>query len=114
FNPFVDWEAAPLSSNRTQTNEFPSTTGLPSASPSASVPESALASAATANAQPIVLNFPVDLKAWLAAQEQQVIHSALQQARYNQKQAATLLGLTYHQLRGILRKYPELQSLDAM
>lgn len=114
FNPFVDWEAAPLSSNLTQTNEFPSTTDLPSASPSASVPESALASAATANLQPMALNFPVDLKAWLAVQEQQVIHSALQQARYNQKQAATLLGLTYHQLRGILRKYPELQSLDAM
>ena len=110
FNPFVDWEAAPQSSNLTQTNEFPSTTGLPSAS----VPESTLASASTANLQPMALNFPVDLKAWLAAQEQQVIHSALQQARYNQKQAATLLGLTYHQLRGILRKYPELQSLDAM
>lgn len=114
FNPFVDWEAAPQSSNLTQTNEFPLTTGLPSANPPASVSESASASAATVNAQPMALNFPVDLKAWLATQEQQVIHSALQQARYNQKQAATLLGLTYHQLRGILRKYPELQSLDAM
>ncbi|MGL4459879.1 MAG: phage shock protein operon transcriptional activator, partial [Plesiomonas shigelloides] len=28
FNPFVDWEAASQSSNLTQTNEFPSTTGL--------------------------------------------------------------------------------------
>jgi len=29
----------------------------------------------------------------------------MQQAKHNQRQAADLLGLTYHQLRGYLKKY---------
>lgn len=33
------------------------------------------------------------------------LRRALEQTRYNQKQAARLLGLTYHQLRGLLRKH---------
>lgn len=37
--------------------------------------------------------------------EQTLIKKALRQTKYNQKQAATLLELTYHQLRGLLRKY---------
>lgn len=47
---------------------------------------------------------PIDLKQWLSAQEQQMITRALEQCQYNQRQAAKLLGLSYHQLRGILRK----------
>lgn len=30
---------------------------------------------------------------------------ALKQARFNQRKAAHLLGLTYHQLRGLLKKH---------
>ncbi|CAM3585440.1 Psp operon transcriptional activator [Vibrio aerogenes CECT 7868] len=48
---------------------------------------------------------PVNLKDWLDSQEQQLIHQALQQAKYNQRNAAELLGLSYHQLRGLIRKY---------
>jgi len=48
---------------------------------------------------------PIDLKQWMAAQEHQLIMQALQQAKFNQRRAAELLGLTYHQLRGMLKKF---------
>jgi psp operon transcriptional activator len=37
-----------------------------------------------------------------------LLKRALSQAKYNQKQAARVLGLTYHQFRGIYRKYLEM------
>ena len=37
--------------------------------------------------------------------EVRMLKQALEQARYNQRKAADLLGLTYHQLRGLYRKY---------
>jgi psp operon transcriptional activator len=38
-------------------------------------------------------------------QEQQLLEQSLKQAKYNQKRAAELLGLTYHQLRALLKKH---------
>ena len=35
----------------------------------------------------------------------QMIEKALQQAKFNQKKAAQILGLTYHQFRGLYRQY---------
>jgi psp operon transcriptional activator len=37
--------------------------------------------------------------------EIELLRSALQQSRFNQKKTADFLGMTYHQLRGYLRKY---------
>jgi psp operon transcriptional activator len=37
---------------------------------------------------------------------------ALKQGRFNQRKAADLLGLTYHQLRGMLKKHALLQGSD--
>jgi psp operon transcriptional activator len=51
---------------------------------------------------------PLDLKAHLAREEVRLLGLALEQARYNQRQAAERLGLSYHQLRGLLRKYASL------
>jgi psp operon transcriptional activator len=50
-------------------------------------------------------DLPCDLKATVKATEIRLIEQALQAARYNQKQAAPLLNLSYHQLRAYLRKY---------
>lgn len=47
---------------------------------------------------------PINLKQWLSEQEQTIIGKALEKSQYNQRQAAKLLGLSYHQLRGIMRK----------
>ncbi len=39
--------------------------------------------------------------------EIQMIRSALERTRYNQKRAAKMLGVTYHQFRGLYRKYKD-------
>ncbi|MDX1301982.1 phage shock protein operon transcriptional activator [Photobacterium sp.] len=51
------------------------------------------------------ISFPVDLRQWQQDQEIKIIHNALVHAKFNQRKAAELLGLSYHQLRGLLRKY---------
>jgi psp operon transcriptional activator len=48
---------------------------------------------------------PVDLKTRLGDLERELLEAALERARYNQRVAADLLGLSYHQLRGKIRKY---------
>ncbi|MCG8155788.1 phage shock protein operon transcriptional activator [Brenneria goodwinii] len=50
-------------------------------------------------------DFPLDMKQWQRVQEQTLLEQALAKARFNQRKAAELLGLTYHQLRGLLKKH---------
>ncbi len=50
-------------------------------------------------------SLPMDLRAHLEAEEQRIIEYALESAQFNQRRAARLLGLTYHQLRGLVKKY---------
>ncbi|MFO5450892.1 helix-turn-helix domain-containing protein, partial [Klebsiella pneumoniae] len=38
-------------------------------------------------------------------QKTSLLQGSLHQAKYHQKQAAELLGLTYHQLRALLKKH---------
>ncbi|MEM9301477.1 MAG: phage shock protein operon transcriptional activator [Pseudomonadota bacterium] len=58
---------------------------------------------------PPVPDGPVDLKQAVKDFEIATIRSALEQTRFNQRKAADRLGLTYHQLRGYLRKYELLE-----
>lgn len=51
------------------------------------------------------LTFPLDLKAHSQAFEINMIKQALKDSQYNQKKTAEKLSLTYHQLRGYLKKY---------
>ena len=44
-------------------------------------------------------------KELVGSYEQQLLKKALEEGRYNQKKSAALLGLTYDQFRGLLRKY---------
>ncbi|WP_020410778.1 phage shock protein operon transcriptional activator [Hahella ganghwensis] len=48
------------------------------------------------------------LRGTLADLEQQLIKKALKDHQFNQKRTASALGLTYHQLRAALRKFPEI------
>ncbi len=50
-------------------------------------------------------NQPYDLKQCIQVEEVRRIKSAMEQCRFNQKKTAEFLGMTYHQLRGYLRKY---------
>jgi psp operon transcriptional activator len=52
---------------------------------------------------------PLDLKGAVAEYEINLLKQAMQQSQYNQRKAAQLLALSYHQFRGMLRKY---QLLD--
>jgi psp operon transcriptional activator len=48
---------------------------------------------------------PVNLAERLGDVERELLDAALERAKFNQRLAADLLGLTYHQLRGKIRKY---------
>ncbi|TQV75428.1 phage shock protein operon transcriptional activator [Aliikangiella marina] len=56
------------------------------------------------------VEFPIDLKEAMADREVSIIQQALEQSQFNQKKCADLLGLTYHQLRGYLKKYQLLEQ----
>jgi psp operon transcriptional activator len=51
------------------------------------------------------ISFPFKLRPWQHAQEKTIVSHAMRLAKFNQAQAAQLLGLSYHQLRGLLRKH---------
>jgi psp operon transcriptional activator len=75
------------------------------------VPESAAESVAPAPSLPAAQNpdcapqLPADFRAEIERIEVEWLQAAMQQARFNQRKAAELLSLSYHQLRGYLRKY---------
>lgn len=56
------------------------------------------------------LKFPVDLKQLSQDYEIDLIKRAMADSQYNQKKTAEKLSLTYHQLRGYLKKYNLLES----
>ena len=75
----------------------PPTQQAPAALPPAAPPASAPVTGA--------LQGPVDFNAVVAELEKKLIEGALENCRGHQKKAADLLGLSYHQMRGLLRKY---------
>jgi psp operon transcriptional activator len=56
---------------------------------------------------------PLDFDAVIGSQEVELIRSALMAARYQQHEAARLLGLTYDRFRGLYRKYKARLESDA-
>jgi psp operon transcriptional activator len=58
----------------------------------------------------ISATLPADLKRLVRSFEIELIERAMDEARHNQRKAAGLLGLTYDQLRGYLRKYELLNN----
>ena len=48
---------------------------------------------------------PLDLKQAVRDFETERVQAAMDRARHNQRKAAELLGLTYHQFRGYLKKH---------
>jgi len=55
--------------------------------------------------------YPLDFKEELLRKERALLAGALSRARFNQRQAAELLGLSYNQFRGVLRKHGGPESL---
>ncbi|RBW66571.1 phage shock protein operon transcriptional activator [Vibrionales bacterium C3R12] len=52
-----------------------------------------------------IFSFPLNYKLWQEQQDKALLNQVLKQSKFNQRQAAELLGLSYHQLRGMIRKY---------
>jgi psp operon transcriptional activator len=70
------------------------------------------ASRATDSAEPqrpaesaVLPALPLDLRQWQYQQERALLEVSLQQAKFNQRRAAGLLGVTYHQLRAMMKKH---------
>ncbi|MCU7555065.1 phage shock protein operon transcriptional activator [Alteromonas sp. ASW11-19] len=59
---------------------------------------------------PAPLSYPLDLKERSQEFEIDILKQALKDSQYNQKKTAEKLCLTYHQLRGYLKKYNLLES----
>jgi psp operon transcriptional activator len=55
---------------------------------------------------------PYDFKQHIQDEEVRLLQAALEECRFNQKKTAEHLGMTYHQLRGYLRKYDLTDSGD--
>jgi len=97
-----------------------SASGQPAAV-TAAEPNSAAADAANGSPSPVAeaapgvaagaAQFPIDLKQTVQNYEIALIEQALVEAKHNQRKAAELLEVTYHQLRGYLKKY-DLLSKD--
>nr|WP_250884126.1 phage shock protein operon transcriptional activator [Glaciecola sp. XM2] len=68
--------------------------------------------APSASAQNSAVTLPVDLKQASQDFEIKVIKQALKESQFNQKKTAEKLSLTYHQLRGYLKKYNLLDNGD--
>ncbi len=56
-------------------------------------------------AKPTSVALPLDLRVFQQQQEKDFLQTSLLLAKFNQKKAAELLGLTYHQLRALLKKH---------
>lgn len=70
-------------------------------------------SATSTNSMSADFNFDadhVDFKELTAAYEINLLERALSHSQFNQKKTAEILGLTYHQLRGYLKKYQLLEG----
>ena len=53
----------------------------------------------------ITWELPIDFRQWQQDQEVAILKHALEQTQFNQRKTAESLCLSYHQLRGLLRKY---------
>jgi len=62
-------------------------------------PESSLPNSAT------LPSLPMDLRDWQNRQERELVEHSLQQHLYHQRNAAQALGLSYHQLRALIKKH---------
>ena len=80
--------------------------------PSQASPSSRSKAGANRTSAPVA-ELPLDLRDTVKSFEIDLIEQGMEAARFNQRKAAELLGLTYHQLRGLLKKYELLGRSDA-
>ncbi|QYJ91348.1 phage shock protein operon transcriptional activator [Shewanella halotolerans] len=89
----------PTNRVKTKSRQVQSEQAVEQESPATPATESA------SKANGLDISFPLDFKEHCEQQEIMLLKKALESGQYNQKKTAELLGLSYHQLRGILKKY---------
>lgn len=109
LDPF---ESAFRPKNRVKTNDRVSTDTSPVSVPITPVIATSEVSqpAKQTNELPEIVDYPIDLKERSQQYEIDMIKQALADSQFNQKKTAEKLSLTYHQLRGYLKKYNLLDS----
>lgn len=84
----------------------------PATNVTADMPASTTNEQAPTTAASLDFSTPIDFKEVTQQFEITVIEQAMQHCQFNQKKTAELLGLSYHQLRGYLKKYALLGRTD--
>ena len=84
--------------------------GTPTAPGNPESSDGEISDAPLAPAAPTPSNFPLDFRQSVKDYEIGLIKGALASSQYNQKKTAEALGVTYHQLRGYLKKYNLLEA----
>ncbi|MFI3246884.1 MAG: sigma 54-interacting transcriptional regulator, partial [Ferrimonas sp.] len=112
FDPFASpWRLAHLPASETKApniNGSPTSADHLDSPPEPSNPKQ-VSTVPTTDAS-VISHWPIDFKADCQRHERQLLQQALTHSQYNQKQCAQQLGLTYHQLRGLLKKHQMLAS----
>jgi psp operon transcriptional activator len=90
-------------------NATPTASTIPSASTAINEAQNDAPTPASVTS-PEVVEYPIDLKDRSQQYEIDMIKQALADSQFNQKKTAEKLSLTYHQLRGYLKKYNLLDS----
>jgi len=91
FDPFASpYRPRPAPEAAAPAAAPPAVAGPGGAAPAAAVPD---------------LRLPLDFAEAVGEHEKRLVRAALAEARFNQRRAAQRLSLTYHQFRGLLRKY---------
>lgn len=102
LDPF-DSPYRPMSRVRTKARQVsaePAATSVATPADTVEAPSTAIQSS-----QPTLPAYPLDFKQECETFEVALLQRALADSQFNQKKTAEMLGLSYHQLRGILKKY---------
>ena len=107
----LDAFASPYRPSTTKPATIPAPSSpAPSSKPTEQPDEETPAAPATSSGG--TFSLPLDLRDELKRHEIALIEQGMEEARFNQRKAAELLGLTYHQLRGLLKKYDLLNAAN--
>ncbi|NMH59582.1 phage shock protein operon transcriptional activator [Alteromonas ponticola] len=107
LDPFES-EFRPTSRTKTRDRVLPAASTEQSDNDELSIPENVVSPVETR--KPDRIDYPLDLKDRSQQFEIDMIKQALADSQFNQKRTAEKLSLTYHQLRGYLKKYNLLDS----
>jgi psp operon transcriptional activator len=114
LNPFES-KFRPQKRTKAKVAKSEAVTDAPTMASTNTIPDNADATALFGGVSaPTGFEFPMDLKKASQDYEISMLQQALEDSQYNQKKTAEKLSLTYHQLRGYLKKYNLLEDTESV